>query len=175
MQAFAPNSSSNPDRLIRTGMSHLNYEQLKQVTRRAEQHFGKLKERHPRIKAYLVFSLPGYQTGVRSAGREILKSVPGMVIDNPAKAAVKKHLKTKPGKDAKKSEIKAWEDEFETLESMLSYSMEARVELRFNQLDYKLIGELQQDPLVDRDLTPQTPASIRIALGSVGGFFVGEK
>jgi len=156
-------------------MSHLSYEQLRQVAQRAEQHFGKLKERYPKIKAYLVFSLPGYQTGVRSAGGEILKSVPGMVIDDHANSALRKHLKSRPGKDAKKSEVKAWEDEFAILESALSYNMEARVELRFNHLDYKLIGELQKDSLVDQNLTPQTSASIRIALGTVADFFAAAK
>lgn len=41
------------------------------------------------------------------------------------------------------------------------------IELRFTSLVYELIWLLQQDPLVDRALTPQTHASIRIVVGTV--------
>jgi hypothetical protein len=45
-----------------------------------------------------------------------------------------------------------------------------RVELRFDHLDYALIARLQADELVDRELTPQTRASIRIVLGTLAAF-----
>lgn len=38
-------------------------------------------------------------------------------------------------------------------------------------LEYALIAHLQADDLVDRELTPQTRASIRIVLGSLAAFF----
>ncbi|PIR20585.1 MAG: hypothetical protein COV45_05140 [Deltaproteobacteria bacterium CG11_big_fil_rev_8_21_14_0_20_47_16] len=41
------------------------------------------------------------------------------------------------------------------------------IELRFTSLAYELIWLLQKDPLVDRALTPQTHASIRIVIGTV--------
>lgn len=37
-------------------------------------------------------------------------------------------------------------------------------------LDYALIAHLQADDLVDRELTPQTRASIRIVLGALAAF-----
>jgi len=38
-------------------------------------------------------------------------------------------------------------------------------------LEYDLIWKLQTDELVDRELTPQTKASIRIVLGTVSQNF----
>lgn len=43
----------------------------------------------------------------------------------------------------------------------------SQIQLRFGELDYELIAKLQVDPLVDRILTPQTGASIKISLGSL--------
>ena len=51
------------------------------------------------------------------------------------------------------------------LVSKLKYHGQCQVELRFNRLDYDLIWKLQVDELVDRDLSPQNKASIRIVLG----------
>lgn len=42
-----------------------------------------------------------------------------------------------------------------------------QIQLRFGDLDYDLISRLQTDPLVDRALTSQSRASIRISLGSL--------
>jgi hypothetical protein len=44
------------------------------------------------------------------------------------------------------------------------------VEIRFNDLTYDLVWKLQKDDLVDRDLTPQTKASICIVLGTLAQF-----
>jgi hypothetical protein len=44
-----------------------------------------------------------------------------------------------------------------------------QVEIRFDSLNYELIHVLQTDELVDRQLTPQTRASIRIVLGTLSG------
>jgi hypothetical protein len=46
----------------------------------------------------------------------------------------------------------------------LTYRGEVNFELRFGRLVYDLIWQLQQDPLIDRELTPLTRASIRIVV-----------
>ena len=46
------------------------------------------------------------------------------------------------------------------------------IELRVSSLVYELSWLLQQDPLIDRDLTPQTHASIRIVIGTIGNLSV---
>lgn len=43
----------------------------------------------------------------------------------------------------------------------------SQINLIFGELDYELISKLQVDSLVDRTLTPQTGASIKICLGSL--------
>lgn len=47
------------------------------------------------------------------------------------------------------------------------YIEPCQVELRFHELKFDLIWKLQVDDCVDRDLTPQTRASIRIVLGTL--------
>jgi hypothetical protein len=51
--------------------------------------------------------------------------------------------------------------------SELALDSSVQIELRFGQLNYALVAQLQRDSLVDRVLTPQTPASIRIVLGTL--------
>ena len=53
---------------------------------------------------------------------------------------------------------------------LFKFDGQSQVEMRFSELNYKLIWQLQTDELVDRQLTPQTKASIRIVLGKVEQF-----
>jgi hypothetical protein len=50
------------------------------------------------------------------------------------------------------------------------YDEKTQVEIRFNDLNYDLVWKLQVDDLVDRNLTPQTKASIQIVLGTLSKF-----
>jgi len=50
------------------------------------------------------------------------------------------------------------------------YDGQAQVEIRFNDLKFDLVWKLQADDLVDRNLTPQTKASIQIVLGTLAQF-----
>ena len=65
---------------------------------------------------------------------------------------------------------KEWDERYEELARELKYDASVRVEIRFDHLDYALIARLQSDDLVDRELTPQTRASIRIVLGTLAAF-----
>ena len=49
----------------------------------------------------------------------------------------------------------------------LRFVPEIQIEIRFHVLRYALVWALQSNPLVDRELTPQTRASIRIVLGTL--------
>ena len=60
--------------------------------------------------------------------------------------------------------------QLETLMPQLKYNENAQVEIRFKDLKHSFVWQLQADELVDRDLTPQTKASIRIVLGTLGRF-----
>ena len=148
-------------------MPPLDHDQLGQVVANAEDRLAALREKYPKLKAYLVFFLRGNQIGIRSSGGEILAAISGMFENNPARASLQKHYKGKPKKDAKESAREAWSEKLKALEKKLSYIPEARVELRFPNLNYEIIDQLRADPLVDRELTPQTRASIRIVLGKI--------
>ena len=50
------------------------------------------------------------------------------------------------------------------------YDEKTQIEIRFKDLNYDLIWKLQADDLIDRNLTPQTKASIQIVLGTLGYF-----
>ncbi|HPO50056.1 MAG TPA: hypothetical protein PLO89_06985, partial [Spirochaetota bacterium] len=41
---------------------------------------------------------------------------------------------------------------------------DVNIELRFDILNYSLINKLRKDDLIDKELTPQTAASIRIVV-----------
>lgn len=148
-------------------MPYLDHDQLGQVVANAEARLAALREKYPKLKAYLVFFLRGSQVGIRSSGGEILGTIPGMVDDNPAKAALQKHHNEKPEKDVKDSTKEAWNERLKVLEKNLSYIPEARVELRFPNLDFEIIDSLRTDQLINKKLTPQTRASIRIVLGTI--------
>jgi len=61
-------------------------------------------------------------------------------------------------------------EELAKIGRLFKFDGQSQVELRFSELNYKLIWQLQTDELVDRQLTPQTKASIRIVLGKVESF-----
>jgi len=50
------------------------------------------------------------------------------------------------------------------------YNEKTQIEIRFKDLNYELIWKLQADDLIDRNLTPQTKASIQIVLGTLARF-----
>lgn len=153
-----------------TATSTLDHPQLQAAVAAAKDRFGRIRAKYPQLKGYLVLSIPGKQTGISSSAREILNDLPALVVDDAAKARILHHLKTPPPKDAGEAAKKQWDEQFEELVRELSYDGGVRVELRFNSLDYDLIHQLQSDGLVDRDLTPQTRASIRIVLGTLSSF-----
>jgi hypothetical protein len=148
----------------------LDYDRFQAAVKAARDRFAMLKAKHPTLKSYLVLAIPGKQTGNGSGAREILDDLPVLIVDDAAKAAFRQHLKSPPPKDAGEKAKKEWDDRCEELVADLNYNGGVRVELRFDHLDYALIARLQYDELVDRELTPQTRASIRIVLGTLAAF-----
>jgi len=148
----------------------LDHDQFQAAAKAARDRFAMLKAKHPALKGYLVLSIPGKQTGIGSSAKEILGDLPALIVDDAAKAAFQQHLMSPPPKDAGEKVKKEWDERFEELVAELKYNGGVRVELRFDNIDYALIAHLQADELVDRGLTPQTAASIRIVLGPLSGF-----
>lgn len=148
----------------------LDQDQFHAAVAAAKERFTLIRKKHPSLKGYLVLAIPGEQTGIDSSAKEILGDLPALLVDDAAKADFQKHLKSPPAKDAVDKAKKEWDRQCEELIAELKYNGGARVELRFGNLDYALIAHLQADDLVDRELTPQTRASIRIVLGTLAAF-----
>jgi len=148
----------------------LDHDQFQAAIKAARARFAMLKAKHPTLKGYLALAIPGKQTGIGSSAREILRDLPALVVDDPAKAGVQRHLKSPPAKEAGEKAKKEWDEQFDDLVLKLRYDGSVRVEIRFDSLNYELIQQLQADELVDRELTPQTRASIRIVLGRLSRF-----
>jgi len=147
----------------------LSFAELQTAVVAARRQFELLKTKHPELRArlpggqslaYLVLSLPGGQTGVDSSPLQMLSEFPALIVDDDVKARVLM-LRT---------QTKLPDEEMEQLAGQFYYSEQGQVEMRFNHLDFDLIGKLQVDELVDRQRTPRSKASILIVLGTLGRF-----
>jgi hypothetical protein len=132
--------------------------------------FGRLRQKYPDLKAYLVLAHRSEQIGLTSSPMDLLTNCPGMVVDDDAKREAlrlqtdKKRLETAAQNDIKRQRV---DRELAERLKALRFLPEVQIEIRFEGLKYTLIHALREDPLVDRDLTPQTRASIRIVLGNL--------
>jgi formate dehydrogenase maturation protein FdhE len=145
----------------------LDLDQLEAAVAAARERFASLRAKHPQLRGYLVFCLPGKQAGITTSPSEILATLPAMVIDDAAKSALQAFLRNPPDKSASEKDKQIWNEQLHALTAGLRYRGDYRIEIRFDHLDYTLIARLQSDELVDRELTPLTRASIRIVLGTL--------
>jgi len=150
----------------------LDSEQLNVATKRAEGRFGQIKTKYPGLKAYLVFFLPSGQVNIESSPKQILSDFPEMVVNNKAKTDGLRLISeiTRAESQERSSEVERLNRQFDLLVPLLRYEGNARVEIRLSDLKYDFVWKLQTDELVDRELTPQTKASIRIVLGTIERF-----
>jgi hypothetical protein len=63
----------------------LNLDQLEAAVATAQRQFSLMRKKFPKLKARLVLSLPGGQTGIDSSPIQILSEFQGMVVDDSAK------------------------------------------------------------------------------------------
>ena len=125
------------------------------------------------MKAYLVLALRGEQASDLTNLESILRGFPS-IISGDNSANFRRHLKATKQQNGKSYELVEWHKLFQQYAENSNYLGEAQFELRFNYLDFDLIRQLQQDELVNQQLTPQTKASIRIVLGAVVEFVEGR-
>jgi len=157
----------------------LNLDQLQLAVAAAKRLFALLREKYPDLKAklptgqpvaLLVLSLPGGQVGIDSAPIQILKEFPAMVIDDSAKTTALNLLSRQAETTASPETERLMKVQLDQIASQFKYDAACQVEIRFNELKFDLVWKLQQDGLVNRKLTPQTKASIRIVLSTLGEF-----
>lgn len=147
--------------------------ELKGAIQRAHERLAQLEQKYPTLKAYLVFAHRGGQTDFKSSMATILKEFPAMVVDDRNKERAStliawieaQEMKRKPGK-----EVDTYKEELTSVLERLRIRTDINIEIRFNDLKYELVWKLQNDDLVNRELTPQSRASIRIILGTIGDF-----
>ena len=144
--------------------------ELEAAVAAATETFGKLRTDHPKLKAYLVLSHGGQQTGLTSNPLEILAACDEMVVAGTAKRDALRLLAEKMRMEAEKaseSAVQRIAKELAGHQSTLRLAPQVQIELRFADLRYELVWALQKHPLIDQELTPRMKASIRIVLGTL--------
>ncbi len=132
--------------------------------------FKRLKAKYPALSAYLVYGSHLGQAMFGSAAKEILATFPAMILDGEPKKKGLRLLREREQCEKEKKDFREIDTKLNALGSVLEVDENVRVEIQFDELKYDLVWKLQQDDLVDRTLTPQTRASIRIVLGTLGRF-----
>ena len=151
----------------------LSHDQLQVAVAAGKRQFDRIRQKYPDLKAYLVLSLPGGQTEIDSSPKQILSKFPAMVVDDSAKTNaldIISRLKTLEWQAKVGPETEQLINQLDQITTRLKYDEKCQVEIRFKDLNYDLIWKLQMDDLVDRNLTPQSKASIRIVLGMLSRF-----
>jgi len=148
----------------------LNSGQLEQSIAAANRHFSLIRKKYPQLRAYLAISLLGDQTSINSSLERMIAEYPALMVDGHAKNLILNFLKEPLPEKSTEAQKKTWKVRFQRLANDLEFDGNAQVALVFHELDYDLLWKLQADELVDRQLTPQTKASIRIVLGTVDHF-----
>jgi hypothetical protein len=151
----------------------LSIDQLQIAVAAAKRRFDLIRKKYPGLKAYLVMSLPSGQTGIDSSPTQILSEFPAMVVDDNDKTSaldILSRIEKLEWQAATGPETERVREQLDRLAFQLKYDENCQVEIRFNDLKFDLVWKLQVDDLVDRDLTPQTKASICIVLGTLAQF-----
>ena len=142
--------------------------------------FREIMGRYAGLKGYLVFSSPFGQCELTGDLMKIAKEFPEMVMDTDIKReALKRFEKIQNHDSGKKSEspvkerserdrrVKKDSGDLDRITENLEVKGDTFVEIRFSKPILDLVFQMQKDPLVSREHTPQTPASVRIVLGTI--------
>lgn len=114
--------------------------------------------------------LNGEQTNLDTEIVDALYEASCLLKETSLKWKVMQLLKQLLPKDAQTKEQILLRKKIKQMLQTFEFNGEVQVEIRFHRLNYDLIWQLQADELVDRKLTPQTRASIRIVLGKISDF-----
>ena len=150
-------------------MNHprLDLSQFQEALAAANRHFAKIRKKYPTLRAYLVLSLRNGQTKLDGKLADSIREFPSLLLDSTAKTKILELIKKLKPKEATKPKQIQLKAELKDLAKDLEFDGSVQVELRFHDLDYDLVWKLQSDELVDRELTPQSRASIRIVLSTI--------
>ncbi len=140
------------------------FSDLNQIIKVSNEKFKELKVNHPTLRAYLVFSSRFGQSNFMSSP-DLIKGYPNMFTDKEGVADIIKEFALLDIAREKKAtaEISKLELSIKIKAQDLVISDDVFVELRFSQLNYELIGNLQADPITE-PYTVKARSSIRIVL-----------
>lgn len=152
----------------------MNATALETVVEKSKSVFKKLNGKYNNLSGYLVFSSPYGQCELTSSLSDILNYFPQMIADCKQKEKGLQLLQkindieaeNKRNSSNSKSTEKLRVQLEETVKN-IEINEDNFVEIRFKETDLDLIFELQKDELISQEHTPQTKASIRIALGTL--------
>lgn len=139
----------------------MNYtgKDIVEIQQRYNQLWKQIKAKYPKASGGIHFAFKGEFAPVNDSFGNLIRKNHFLFSEGEAKSKAQSLIKAV--KDAAEEDIKKI-----LLKAPLN--PECRIEVIWSDLDYALIAELQNDPLVDLNLTPKTRASIRIVLGVVG-------
>lgn len=157
----------------------MNVEELKTVVEKSNVILKKLKMKYPNLDGYLVLSSPNGQCRLTDDMVEILNLFPQMIVDCRHKQKGLQLLQKIDHIESENKRKTGYPRSFDTYRiqlsdvvKRLSVKEDTFVEIRFKKSDLDLIVELQKDELISQEHTPQTKASIRIVLGTVGELYL---
>lgn len=136
----------------------------------------KLKSKYQTLDAYIVIGSQYGQSEPVADAIRLFENIPSAFVNSQERKEalilfdVYQELNRR-NRDLKNSFLKKLIDHCrQRLDSLLAnieIDESTQLQLRFGQLDYDLIRELQTDSLVDQALTPKSGASIKIVLGTL--------
>ena len=143
-------------------------DQLVIVMERAKQIMNAISGKYGKRKDYLVFSSRYGQCELTSDVKKILSDFPAMIVDTPHKERALEFIKAGKNSEGKEKDNHSVQANAErSLLGKLEFRGDTFVEIRFTDRKLESIFEMQKDPLVSQEHTPQTRASIRIVLGTL--------
>ncbi len=143
----------------------MNPNRFKEFVERGKEIFLKIRQKYPDIKAYLVLSNPLGQCNITDSVKEIFDNFKESIIDCDKKIKLSILLEElKVNKKLSKEKIEIIKKQINDISRDIEIKSDVNIELRFDILNYSLINKLRKDDLIDKELTLQTAASIRIVV-----------
>jgi hypothetical protein len=142
----------------------------------AQKIFNSLKIKYPSLDAKLIITSGYGHSELTTDGFALIDKAASIFTNSPERKQVlilydtyqsllrrNEELKSPDIKDLITiihQKIKNLLNEIEIVET-------TQINIQFKELDYDLISKLQEDPLIDKVLTPRTRASIKIVIGTL--------
>ena len=146
----------------------MDLDHLIMVIERAKHTMKALSDKYGNRKDYLVFSSRYGQCELTADAKKILSDFPEMIVDTQIKERALEFIKTGQRTEGREKDNHSVQANYErSLLGKLDFRNDTFVEIRFTDRKLESIFEMQKDPLVSQEHTPQTRASIRIVLGTL--------